>query len=316
MRSLQLSRGSQEGRQIKYRKAFLSDKSFSLCFFKWEVSLLDWIKMADLSAEQPQSTQLWRALLFPSSGSHCCWDQSTPVKASLWWKRTHIKTCMNASRWQMQRNSPAHSECCCLSGLCSAPAVTSSLCLCCRWCTSSLGCPSFCWRGTFLLFPLPGESERFTALCETRTDFIWPINMITFLFSSHGAENDRNALQKQIRHFKETQPTSAFPTKTKHSHKPWVGNDRLSGDLWIIDVCLKWIWLPVGDLQDDSGILNWVCDSGIRQWNSTLVIDRYFNLAWRRDLAHHTFRVATPIKTVDSILLLGPQQTWAASPRA
>lgn len=166
MRSLQLSRGSQEGRQIKYRKAFLSDKSFSLCFFKWEVSLLDWIKMADLSAEQPQSTQLWWALLFPSSGSRCCWDQSTPVKASLWWKRTHIKTCMNASRWQMQRNSPAHSECCCLSGLCSVPAVTSSLCLCCRWCTSSLGCPSFCWRGTFLLFPLPGESERFTALCE------------------------------------------------------------------------------------------------------------------------------------------------------
>lgn len=160
MRSLQLSRGSQEERQIKYKKAFLSDKSFSLCFFKWEVSLLDWIKMADLSAEQPQSTQLWRALLFPSSSSRCCWDQSTPVKASLWWKRTHIKTCMNASRWQMQRNSPAHSECCCLSGLCSAPAVTSSLCLCCRWCTSSLGCPSFCWRGTFLLFPLPGESER------------------------------------------------------------------------------------------------------------------------------------------------------------
>lgn len=119
--------------------------------------------MADLSAEQPQSTQLWRALLFPSSGSRCCWDQSTPVKASLWWKRTHIKTCMNASRWQMQRNSPAHSECCCLSGLCSAPAVTASLCLCCRWCTSSLGCPSFCWRGTFLLFPLPGESEQFTA---------------------------------------------------------------------------------------------------------------------------------------------------------
>lgn len=42
------------------------------------------------------------------------------------------------------RCSPAHSGCCCPSGLGSGPAVTSSLCLCYRWCMSSLGFPAFC----------------------------------------------------------------------------------------------------------------------------------------------------------------------------
>lgn len=37
-----------------------------------------------------------------------------------------------------------------------------------------------------------------------------------------------------------------IPTRTKHSDKRWVENDGASGDLWVINVCLKWIWLPAG----------------------------------------------------------------------
>lgn len=61
---------------------------------------------------------------------------------------------------QIRRHSLARSGCCCPSGLCSVPAVTSSLCLCCRWCASSLGYLSFCWLGTSPLVLLPGKWER------------------------------------------------------------------------------------------------------------------------------------------------------------
>lgn len=156
--TIRLTTISQKGRQIK-KKHLLFCLTLSV-FLKWEVSLLDWIKMADLSAQRPLSTQLWRALLFQSSAPHCCWDQSTPVKASLWWKRSRIKTRMEVARFQARRHSRARSECCWTSCLCLGLAVTSSLCLCCRWCVSSLGYPSFCWRGTSPLFPLPEKKYR------------------------------------------------------------------------------------------------------------------------------------------------------------
>lgn len=68
--------------------------------------------------------------------------------------------CKNMYEGATRVNSPARSGCCFLLGLCSGPAVTSSLCLCCRWCASSLGYLSFCWRGTSLLFPLPVEIRK------------------------------------------------------------------------------------------------------------------------------------------------------------
>lgn len=180
------------GRKTKKKDCFSAWHLFLSVFLKWEVSLLDWIKMADLSAQHPQSTQLWRALLFLSSASHCCWDQSTPVKACLWWKCTHRKAYMTATC----RHSLAHSECCCLGGLCLGPGVTSSLCLCCRWCTSSLGYPSFCWPGTSLLFLPPVKIRKETAhICKwkqmetSRVQSIWSI----FIFSSHIADNKCNA---------------------------------------------------------------------------------------------------------------------------
>ncbi len=165
MRSTRLSEAF---RKKDRQSAFLSDTSFSLCFLNGRSAY--WTESKWLTFQLSSLRALWRALLFLSSASHCCWDQSTPVKASLWWKHTHMKTCMNAACSQIRRHSLAHSECCCPSGLCSGPAVTSSLCLCCRWCASSLGYPSFCWRGTSPLFQLPGKSEReqFTAPNESR----------------------------------------------------------------------------------------------------------------------------------------------------
>ena len=68
--------------------------------------------------------------------------------------------CKNMYEGATRVNSPARSGCCFLLGLCSGPAVTSSLCLCCRWCASSLGYLSFCWRGTSLLFLLPVEIRK------------------------------------------------------------------------------------------------------------------------------------------------------------
>lgn len=68
-------------------------------------------------------------------------------------------------------------------------------------------------------------------------------------------------------------------------------------------------WRPP---RNSSGMPTQVSDSRIRQWNSTLVIDRYFNLPWRRDLAYPTFWVVTPIKTVDFILSPRPWQDMSS----
>lgn len=132
-------------------------------FLKWEVNSSGWVGTADLSAQQSWSAQLWRPVLFHSRASHCGWDQSTAVKLFF-------------DGGAHTGNSPAHSGCCCPAGLCSAPAVTSNLGLCCKWCASSPGYPSFCWPGTSLLFLLPrklckesihsnqGWAEKYTAL--------------------------------------------------------------------------------------------------------------------------------------------------------
>lgn len=108
-------------------------------------------------------------------GLHCCQDQSATVKASLWWKYTH-KTQVDTVHWY----SLAHSECCCLAGLCSEPGVASSLSLGCRWCTSSLGYPFFCWRETSLLYLRPRGGERNTL--KTDTDITCPNDLICLLY--------------------------------------------------------------------------------------------------------------------------------------
>lgn len=113
--------------------------------------------MADLSAQQPQSPQLWRALLFLSLASHCCWDRSVNSCQGLSLTDTHTHT---HKTMYACRHLRAHSGYCCPSGPCSAPEVNSSPCLCCRWCASSLGYPSFCWLGTSPLFPLPEEFRK------------------------------------------------------------------------------------------------------------------------------------------------------------
>lgn len=84
-----------------------------------------------------------------------------------------------------RRCLPAHSGCCCPSGLCSGLAGGSSLCLCCRWCVSSLGYPSFCWRGTSPLFQLPGELDSSDWKQTSHVQRILSISVSL----SHNAEN-------------------------------------------------------------------------------------------------------------------------------
>lgn len=69
-------------------------------------------------------------------------------------------TDLTEKKTKTQECSPARSGDCFLSGLCSGPAATSSLCLGCKWCTSLSGSPSFCWRGTSLWFLRPGRLQR------------------------------------------------------------------------------------------------------------------------------------------------------------
>lgn len=87
-------------------------------------------------------------------------DHSRLLNSVLWWKYMHIKK-KKKKVWMQYagRHSPADNGCCCPSGPGSGPAVTSSLCLCYRWCRSSLGYPAFCWPGTSPLSPLPGKWE-------------------------------------------------------------------------------------------------------------------------------------------------------------
>lgn len=100
-----------------------------------------------------------------------------------------------------------------------------------------------------------------------------------------------------------------IPNKTRHSYTHWVGNDRLAGDFWVINVCLKWIWLLVRGPQE------YLRHTELSQWQPhktmkrlLLVIDRYLNPVWRGNLVYPLSWVATSIKTVNLILSARPQQ--------
>lgn len=121
----------------------------------------------------------------------------------------------------IHRYSPAHSGGCCLAGLCSGPAVTSSLCLCCRWCASSLGCLSFCWPGTSLLFQPPANIRKPSAHSCKSTLMATPrVQMTLYIsvsFLSHYWKWENPIGEQLTSPQGNTQPhslaSSVFPTK-------------------------------------------------------------------------------------------------------
>lgn len=155
-------KGFQEERQREKKSlCFPVWHLFLSVFLKREVSLLDWIKMADLydSAASEHSALTGAAL--SERGLSLLLGSVDSFQGLSLTARAHMQRHVWTRRARpVCRHSLARSECCCPSGLCSGPAVTSSLCLCCRWCASSLGYLPFCWLGTSPLFPLPGKWER------------------------------------------------------------------------------------------------------------------------------------------------------------
>lgn len=142
--------------------SILPDTSFSLCFLNGRSAY--WTESKWLTFQPGRL----RALSFDGRSSFFIWAQhliaagiSQLLSRPLFDGSAHLETPpKKKSKVRTRRHSLAHSGCCCPLGLCSGPAAAASLCLCCRWCASSLGYPSSCWRGTSLLFPLPGKLEK------------------------------------------------------------------------------------------------------------------------------------------------------------
>lgn len=146
-------------------------------------------------------------------------------------------------------HSPARSGHCCPWGLCWVPAATSSLCLCCRWCGSSLDCPSFCWPGTSPWCLQPEISDRI------------------------GPHKARVITRRHIRLCLFCIPLQNHWVRTRWSNwEHFEQSMHFLKRLWL----QRWWW--AGRAQER---MNRLRDTLIKPWKRTLVIDRYFHLGRR-----------------------------------